>query len=262
MNERNYNSQLIEYWSNIQNRLRQKLQLDDIGSREEFLSDLIGGMDISFIKGTDQACASFVVLQYNTVETSTGTKIIDPKDYKIIYESYKMCNMTSPYIAGFLAFREVQPLQELYDEFCKKNPNLPLRAIMLDGNGILHPSLFGLASHFGVVTGSRTIGVAKNLYYFEDLTDDRESVSAGLEGNVTKGACKILKNSSGQILGGALRTQKETNPVYVSTGHRCSLESALSLVLQTSVYKVPEPTRMADMKSREYLRKLQEKENK
>ena len=35
----------------------------------------------------------------------------------------------------------------------------------MDGNGILHPYRFGLASHVGVMLNTPSIGVAKNLLY-------------------------------------------------------------------------------------------------
>ena len=48
------------------------------------------------------------------------------------------------------------------------------------------------------------------------------------------------------------------NPIYVSIGHKISLESARNVVLAASKYRVPEPIRFADALSREYLRKTAE----
>ena len=44
------------------------------------------------------------------------------------------------------------------------------------------------------------------------------------------------------------------NPVYVSVGSGLSLETAVKLVNRVSRYRVPEPTRQADILSREFLR--------
>jgi deoxyinosine 3'endonuclease (endonuclease V) len=54
----------------------------------------------------------------------------------------------------------------------------------------------------------------------------------------------------------AVRTSAEaTNPVYVSVGHKISLETAVKLVLACSLKRVPEPVRQADLLSRKYIRK-------
>jgi deoxyribonuclease V len=51
----------------------------------------------------------------------------------------------------------------------------------------------------------------------------------------------------GETLGAALRTRDRCNVVYVSTGHRISLASAISVVLAcASRYRLPEPQRLAD----------------
>ena len=54
---------------------------------------LIGGVDISFIKGSEtDACAALVVLDATTL--------------KVVYESCRRIVLTAPYIPGYLAFRE------------------------------------------------------------------------------------------------------------------------------------------------------------
>ena len=44
------------------------------------------------------------------------------------------------------------------------------------------------------------------------------------------------------------------NPVFVSVGHRITLDVALPIVKQMSHVRVPEPTRQADLRSRKYIR--------
>ena len=51
----------------------------------------------------------------------------------------------------------------------------------------------------------------------------------------------------GETVGAVLRTRAGVKPVYVSTGHRVSLESAVSLVMRcVTRYRLPETTRQAD----------------
>lgn len=56
----------------------------------------------------------------------------------------------------------------------------------------------------------------------------------------------------------ALKTSREAKrPVYVSVGHRIGLESAIWTVMQcVHRFRIPEPTRQADIRSRQMVRKL------
>lgn len=57
--------------------------------------------------------------------------------------------------------------------------------------------------------------------------------------------------------GAGLRNGKDaTNPVFVSVGTKLKLETAIKLVILSSIYRVPEPVRLADKKSREIIDKL------
>jgi deoxyribonuclease V len=50
----------------------------------------------------------------------------------------------------------------------------------------------------------------------------------------------------GMRIGAVLRTKDRVKPVFVSQGHRVSLESAVKIVLQCSRrYRIPEPIRRA-----------------
>ncbi|GHF71242.1 deoxyinosine 3'endonuclease (endonuclease V) [Amycolatopsis bartoniae] len=54
----------------------------------------------------------------------------------------------------------------------------------------------------------------------------------------------------GRAAGYAVRTQAGIKPVYVSPGHRVSVETAVELVLRlTPRYRLPEPVRAADHES-------------
>jgi deoxyribonuclease V len=52
-------------------------------------------------------------------------------------------------------------------------------------------------------------------------------------------------------LGAIVRTLSRIKPVYVSIGHRITLEEAVKLTLACSPrYKIPEPTRLAHLLSK------------
>lgn len=101
------------------------------------------------------------------------------------------------------------------------------------------PRRFGLASHLGVLTGLPTIGVAKNPFTFsyEEPGARRGSASP-----------LLAETSSGlEEVGRALRTQDGVKPVFVSVGHRMSLDNACAHTLALAPkYRLPETTRRAD----------------
>ncbi|XP_054831310.1 endonuclease V isoform X1 [Eublepharis macularius] len=202
----------------------------------------VGGVDLSYVKGDDtSACASLVVLSY--------------PDLEVLYEDCCMVAVNAPYVAGFLAFREVPFLVDAMQRLEERRPGLRPQVLLVDGNGILHHRGFGLACHLGVLTGLPCIGVAKNLLQVDGLSND-ELHKEQIRDLQAGGDTFPLSSTSGRILGMALRSYaKSTKPVYISVGHKMSLQSAVRLVHSCCKYRVPEPIRQADIRSREYIRK-------
>ncbi|XP_074464148.1 endonuclease V isoform X4 [Larus michahellis] len=147
----------------------------------------VGGVDLSYIKGDDSsACASLVVLSYPALE--------------VLYEDCRMVTVSAPYVAGFLAFREVPFLVEAVQRLQQEEPRLRPQVLLVDGNGLLHPRGFGVACHLGVLTDLPCIGVAKNLLQVDGLVRDelhREQIrSLQREGDTFP-----LTGTSGRALG-------------------------------------------------------------
>jgi len=230
-------------WETEQSALKQQLIL------ESQFEDIryIGGVDISFVKDSNtDACVCLMVLDYNDLDN-------------VVYEKCEMIQLTQPYIPGFLAFRECDHIIQLLDELKESQPEFLPQLIMVDGNGILHPRGFGLASHLGVLSGIPCMGVAKNFLWIEDLEGyDRHKIKELSKEKLTQvGAHFPLVGRSGTVHGACLRATKDSvNPVFVSPGHKVSLEDALAICLHCSKYRVPEPVRKADKASREALRQL------
>ncbi|KAK7845502.1 endonuclease v [Quercus suber] len=144
-----------------------------------------------------------------------------------------------------------------------------LQVLMVDGNGILHPrgkfhlwffvyvNSFGLACHLGVLADLPTIGIGKNLHHVDGLTYSGVRQLLETKENCTEDFI-TLSGCSGKIWGVAMRSTKGSlKPIFISVGHRVSLDTAITIVKMTCKYRVPEPTRQADIRSREYLRKHQ-----
>lgn len=196
----------------------------------------IGGLDISFHKTNDQSCAYLTVYD------------IDEK--KIIYEKHNLCKMQFPYVSGYLGIREAREYIKLLDEINGK-PYYP-HLLMIDGFGILHPRNFGSASHIGYELKIPSIGVAKTLMCIDGLNEKK--IKKNFKQNCTnKGDYIELIGNTGIIYGVALKTSDNaTNPMYVSIGHGINIKDAINFVIITSTYKIPEPIRNSDIKSKLY----------
>jgi deoxyribonuclease V len=113
--------------------------------------------------------------------------------------------------------------------------------LMTDSHGRAHPRRFGFACHLGVLLDHPTLGVAKSI-----LTGEPGRALSSEKGSRTP----LI--DEGETIGGVLRTRTDVNPVYVSVGHRLTLDDAVALTLDCSPrYKIPEPTRQAHRLSRE-----------
>ncbi|XP_058559578.1 endonuclease V isoform X1 [Neofelis nebulosa] len=202
----------------------------------------VGGVDVSFVKGDSvSACASLVVLSYPELE--------------VVYEDCRMVSLTAPYVSGFLAFREVPFLVAAVRRLREKEPGLVPQVLLVDGNGLLHHRGFGVACHLGVLTDLPCIGVAKKLLQVDGLennTQHKEKIGLLRAG----GDSFPLTGGSGTVLGMALRSHDHsTKPLYVSVGHKISLEAAVRLTRGCCRFRIPEPVRQADIRSRDYIRR-------
>ena len=261
--------EVIQNWNDEQNFLKEKLILSDTESwqaslnHEEKIHKLdeldknfdisefyknriryIAGLDLSYIKGNeDLACAGLIVL--------------DAADnLKVVYEDIDMVNITQPYVPGYLAFREVPFLVEKLKKLKLNNPSIYPQCVFIDGNGLLHPKRFGLACHLGVLIDTPTIGIAKQLFQVDGLEKNAQFKNEIKEKLKKKGDYIELKsnNENRDLLGLCFRTTAE-NPIYVSIGHKISWKTCISLLnLIITKYRIPEPTRIADLRTREYIR--------
>jgi deoxyribonuclease V len=149
-----------------------------------------------------------------------------------IAEIKKACGeITFPYIPGLLSFREIPLILEVWQELAIL-PDI----IMLDGQGYAHPRRIGLASHLGILVDIPTIGCAKSRLCgdFQTPFDEQGSYTNLLD--------------KGEIIGAALRTKTRVKPLFISVGHKISLENAIYWVMRCcNGYRLPQPTRLAHL---------------
>ncbi len=215
----------------ISEALRQQMVLRskvDVANILVTIPELVAGLDVSYEAGTLRVAAVAIAMDSRTLEV----REISTAHGEVHF----------PYVPGLLAFREVPILLEALENLsCQPD------VLVCDGYGIAHPRRFGLASHVGVLTGLPSFGVAKSPFVgtFVEPAKQRGEWSPLTEG--------------GETLGRVLRTQTGIRPVFVSVGHRISLDQATDLTLTLSPrYRIPEVIRQADILSREALRKTRE----
>ncbi|XP_022379297.1 endonuclease V isoform X4 [Enhydra lutris kenyoni] len=130
-----------------------------------------------------------------------------------------------------------------------------LEVLFVDGNGVLHHRGFGVACHLGVLTDLPCVGVAKKLLQVDGLENDaqhKEKIRLLQAG----GDSFPLVGGSGTVLGMALKSHDHSSkPLYVSVGHKISLEAAVRLTRGCCRFRIPEPVRQADIRSRDYIRR-------
>ena len=195
----------------LQEQLRhQVIRHDELGTVRR-----VAGLDVGFEANGTLTRAAVVVLSFPELL---------PLD-----QAVARLPTAFPYIPGLLSFREVPALLAALETL-----SVPPDLLLCDGQGLAHPRRCGLACHLGVLTGLPSIGVAKSR-----LIGSPDPLGPN------KGDYAWLWDQ-GEIIGAVVRTRRAVQPLYVSLGHKISLDTAIRFVLAcTSRYRLPETTRRA-----------------
>jgi deoxyribonuclease V len=177
--------------------------------------ETIAGADCAFLDGGKRIAAVAILCEAQTLQTVVSTTEVRPCEF--------------PYVPGLLSFREAPAVIAAVEK-------LPVRPdlLMCDGQGLAHPRGFGLASHVGLWLDLPTIGAAKSLLCGEHRPPGRR-----------RGSSTRIRYD-GRVVGAAVRTRDGVKPLYVSVGHRITLEEAIAWTLRTTRgVRLPEPSRQA-----------------
>jgi deoxyribonuclease V len=204
--------QTVEEARVLQEQLRDRVVTEDQLGEINF----VAGVDVGFEENYTTTKAAAVVLSFPQLER--------------IENAIARVPTTFPYIPGFLSFREIPALLQALDQL-QTLPDL----IICDGQGIAHPRRLGIAAHLGVLLELPTIGAAKSR-----LIGTHDELAS------EKGSWQPLRDK-GEIVGAVVRSRTRVKPLYVSPGHKVSIETAIDLVLRCTIqYRLPETTRWAD----------------
>ncbi|MFI7606616.1 deoxyribonuclease V [Micromonospora sp. NPDC049366] len=204
----------------VQEELRSRVDLVGPGPAEPAT---VAGLDVAYAESGDLLAAAVTVL--------------DARTLTVVDEAVSVGRPAFGYVPGLFAFRELPALLAALDRLSTR-PDL----LVCDGHGLAHPRRFGLACHLGVVTGLPAIGVGKTPLIGEWTPPDER-----------RGAWSELRDGD-EVVGRVVRTRDGVKPVFVSVGHRMSLDNATAQVLAlTPRHRLPETTRAADRRSRDAL---------
>ncbi|RVU91783.1 endonuclease V [Flavobacterium columnare] len=185
----------------------QEEQIEKIIHEDRLPTDIqfIGGVTVAYHDITQKIVAVVTVMDVNSQE------IVD----QAIYTEDRI-NMHIPDVFGF---NETVWAIKAFEKLAVKP-----QFIFCDGHGIEHPKNMGFATFLGIQLDIPTIGCAKKrlvgYYKKEDLGDKR--------------ADHIELIFDQKVVGKALRTKENTNPIYVSIGHKISLKTGIDWVLKTT----------------------------
>jgi len=189
---------------------------------------LVAGLDCAFSKDGKRIFAAAVVLKVvgSRVSASGSSKGFEFEHVETVTAEQET---RFPYIPGLLSFREAPVCLEAVEKL-RRQPDL----FMIDGQGVAHPRRLGLASHLGLFLDRPTIGCAKS-----------RLIGTYDEPGPEKGAYSLLYDGR-EVIGAVVRMRSRVKPVFVSIGHKCTLEDAIRVTLAcTTRYRIAEPTRLA-----------------
>jgi len=193
----------------LQERIAKKVILKDKLSTS---IKTIAGFDLAF--SNDNAIVTGVVLGYKSLEV---------KEIKMMETE-----LPFPYIPTFLTFREGPPIMKVYKKL-KIKPDV----VMINGQGIAHPILCGIASHVGVLLDKPSIGVAQS------------RLVGKYEKPIKVGDYSSIKYQNKKV-GYAYKSKENCKPIIVSPGHRVSVDRALKITKNCiKNHKLPEPIFLA-----------------
>ncbi|WP_207063062.1 deoxyribonuclease V [Motiliproteus sp. SC1-56] len=161
--------------------------------------------------------------------TRAAVAVLDAQSLTLVDQSVARQPTRFPYIPGLLSFRELPTILEAIASL-----TTPPDIYLCDGQGIAHPRRLGIASHLGVLLDVPAIGVGKSR-----LVGEYEEPAGA------RGAWSGLYHR-GERVGAVLRTRAGVKPLFISPGHRISLERVIEVVMAcTTRFKLPETTRWA-----------------
>ncbi len=139
-----------------------------------------------------------------------------------------------PYISTFLSLRNKPSLIKVINAFWGK-----FDLVLVEGAGVQHPRHFGLACELGVDLDIPVIGITKNSLWGEI------NMSYPIETCQREKKHDIFPVHDGEkLLAYFIRRKQNKRGIFLSIGHKISLQTAVDIILPLLKNKLPEPLRL------------------
>ncbi len=178
-----------------------------------------------FLKKIKRVCG--VDVSYRNDFAYCSAVILDKNNLNIIESKTSKLKSKARYIPGLFMLKESKPILNTLKKLEKS-----FDVLLVDGNGQLHPRQCGLACYIGLKLDKPVIGVAKSLLCGKVKPDSKVEYK-------------------GKMLGYEIKQNKKK--IYVSVGHKISLNTAVKIVKELIVKGnwYPEPLHIADFNSKQ-----------
>ncbi|WNJ20961.1 endonuclease V [Pontibacter sp. G13] len=151
--------------------------------------------------------------------------------------------VTAPYVPRYFSFREGPPILGML-KWLRESQGLIPDLILIDGHGIAHPLKMGVATYVGILANVPAVGCAKDPLLQQPFELDEA------QGSI----CPMWLEH--EQVGIAFRSRAGVKPIFLSPGHRISLESTAELAhILNGPFRILPPIRRADQLARQAARR-------
>jgi len=227
-----FNTDSEEEFSGIQKKLAKNITLKN----SFYIKDIktCAGVDLAYwMKGEEEYATCCIV-------------IIDYKTKEVLEKVYSYGKINEPYIAGYLAFRELPLIIEAVEKL-EIEPDI----FVFDGNGYLHFNHMGSATHASFFLNKPTIGVAKSYLKIKARDFEMPKDEIGAYNDI------VIDN---EVYGRVLRSRSNVKPIFISCGNYIDLETTTEIIMNllNKESRLPIPVRLADLETHIIRKKLED----
>lgn len=159
--------------------------------------------------------------------------LVEAGSLSVVREWTCQLTVSFPYIPGFLSFRELPVLLQVWRQVTESGVRPDV--VFVDGNGRLHPRLAGIATCFGVLADVPTLGIGKSLLCGRYARSE-----------LTPAVPQPIMHRD-ELIGYAVQNKPTSKPIYVSPGHKITADEALRVArAMFGPHRLPEPVYHAD----------------
>lgn len=226
-----FNANSEEEFCEIQKRLAKDIVLKNSFSINDIKT--CAGVDLAYWMKDDEEYAACCIV------------IIDYKTKEVLEKVYSYGKINEPYIAGYLAFREL-PLIIKAVEKLEIEPDV----FVFDGNGYLHFNHMGSATHASFFLDKPTIGVGKSYLKIKGIDFEMPKEEIGEYNDI------VIDN---EVYGRVLRSRSNVKPIFISCGNYIDLDTTTEIIMNllNKESRLPIPVRLADLETHIVREKLE-----